>query len=269
MSDLSHLADRFKNKLGLNNNRPPEAHAAYSYPSSAYGSYPQSPYTDTGYRPSSQPFNAAYPQPGRPEPNHFPPYHSSPPQVPPRPNVPPPIPPRLPSMPPRPQAREHRLKSLAGAIYAPGHYPTPELPTYPLRKHRILRPTSPQEYDSSTIQNALNALGPSSTLYLARGTSWRIHSPITLHEFQELATEGYPQEEADMAVLDAQEDCRPHVLYAISKHGIRIRNLVVEGGKEKYGWDKDGGVVIQLGGNAHNQVIELSELLSLLGRHLN
>ncbi|KAF9516857.1 hypothetical protein BS47DRAFT_1327091 [Hydnum rufescens UP504] len=257
MSDLSHLADRFKNRLGLNNHRPADGLSTYSQgATSAYGSYPQAPYPNYP-GPSPPPFTAAYSQTGNYGAGYYPPFHSTPPPIPPRPNLPPPIPPRLPPVVPhRPPAVEPKAKSFAGAMYAPGHYPTPELPMYPLRKSSVLRPSSSSEFNSSILQNALNALGPSSTLYLPRGSSWKIHSPITLHEFQELATEGYPQEEADMAILDAEAECRPHVVYAISKSGVRIRNLIVEGGKEKHGWDKDGGVIIQLGGNAHNQVLD-------------
>lgn len=64
-----------------------------------------------------------------------------------------------------------------------------------------------------------------------------------------------------MALLDAQEDCTPHIIHAFDKSGIRIRNLILEGNKEKYGWDEKGGCMIQLGGGkAHNQVIFSSDL---------
>lgn len=58
-----------------------------------------------------------------------------------------------------------------------------------------------------------------------------------------------------MALLEAQGDCIPHVIHALDKSGVRIRNLILEGNKERYGWDEKCGCIIQLGGQkAHNQV---------------
>lgn len=92
-------------------------------------------------------------------------------------------------------------------------------------------------------------------MYLPARTTWKIHKTVTLQDYQEIATFGYPTSHEDMAYLDAQEDCNPHVVHAFDKSGIRIRNLVIEGNKEKYGWDEKGGVMIQLGGGkANNQV---------------
>lgn len=111
------------------------------------------------------------------------------------------------------------------------------------------------EYTSTSIQNALDELGPSATLYLPARTTWSIHKTITLQEYQEIATLGYPTSHDDMALLDAQDDCIPHVIHALDKSGVRIRNLVLEGNKERYGWDEKCGCIIQLGGRkAHNQV---------------
>ena len=238
MSDLSHLADKFRSKLGLlsaQSERP-------IYPSAA-----PSQYKEGGFY-------------GGPLiPTH---HYASTPGGQWTPTTPPPVPPR-PSLSPYPDSFATfptlSVEALsqgpsAGAIYAPGAYPTPELPLYPLQKSRILNPSHEHEYTSSTIQEVLNELGPSATLYLKPGTTWRIHSPIKMQEFQEIATLGYPTAHHEMAVLDAQEDCRPHIIHAFEKSGVRIRNLIIEGNQHKYGFDKQGGVMIQLGGGgAKNQ----------------
>lgn len=124
-----------------------------------------------------------------------------------------------------------------------------------LFRHRVLDPQSPDDYTSATIQSALDELGPSTTVYLPPRTTWKIHKTIKLEDYQEIATYGYPFSQSDMAILDAQDDCTSHIIHAFDKSGIRIRNLVIEGNKEKYGWDDKGGVMIQLGGGqANNQV---------------
>jgi hypothetical protein len=141
-------------------------------------------------------------------------------------------------------------------LYDPGNYPTPELPNYPLQKSKVLTPSNYYDFTSATIQKAIDELGPSSTLYLIPRSVWKLEKTIVLQDYQEIATLGYPSLEEDMAILDAQESCTFHLIYAKDKIGIRIRNLVLEGNKEKYGWlEKDGGVMVQLGGGrAYNQV---------------
>lgn len=178
------------------------------------------------------------------------------PPIPPRP-YPPTSDPRPPMIPTssRPRPSLDPSSSRAGALYSPGTYPTPELPLYPLAKHRTLEPSSPDDCTAATIQAALDELGPSSTLYLPPRTVWKLEKPIVLQDYQEIATLGYPPHEGEMALLEALEDCRPHLIHALDKSGIRIRNIIFEGNKEKYGWDKEGGVMLQLGGGrAHNQV---------------
>ncbi|KAF8324548.1 uncharacterized protein EI90DRAFT_3146815 [Cantharellus anzutake] len=178
-----------------------------------------------------------------------------------------PIPPPIP---PRPVSQQQRSKEAgavipsppagrpaAGAIYAPGTYPTPELPLYPLGRHVILHSQSESDFTDKTIRDALSDTSSPLTVYLPRRSRWLVHSTIQLSDFQELATEGYPTDEKEMAIIDAQEDCDGHVLHAFSKSGIRIRNLVIEGNKEKYGWNEKGAVMVQLGGApARNQVLD-------------
>lgn len=53
---------------------------------------------------------------------------------------------------------------------------------------------------SATIQKALDNLGPSSTLYLPPGSVWDVHNTIFLHEYQEMATLGYPTQESELAL---------------------------------------------------------------------
>ncbi|KAG9087463.1 hypothetical protein FS749_002902, partial [Ceratobasidium sp. UAMH 11750] len=139
MSDFLHLADKFKNKLGISQQ---PSQQGYPGPPSQYspGGYSGSPYN---YQQPQQ-FPAQYTQPWE---HQQPPGFPSPAQyIPPRPSdgsVPPPIPPRTgpPAIPDRPTAnptREPELAgatALAGAIYAPGTYPTPDLFDFPLGKH--------------------------------------------------------------------------------------------------------------------------------------
>ncbi|KAF8305127.1 hypothetical protein DL93DRAFT_2066464 [Clavulina sp. PMI_390] len=221
----------------------------YSYnapPPPGSGSYPGSSY----------PAPPSYPNAPPPIPSGRPQNTNAPPIVPPRPS-PKPSSPSLSNVPP-PIASPRPPKSTpqAGAIYRPGDYPTPELPSYPLQKHTILKPNSPEEYTSATIQSALKEIG-TGTVYLPTGSVWNIEETILMEDFQELATLGYPTEEGQMAKLDAQEGLHGHILHAFDKSGIRIRNLVIEGNKEKYGWDEKSGVMVQLGGGkARNQVLD-------------
>jgi hypothetical protein len=138
-----------------------------------------------------------------------------------------------------------------GAIYKPGTYPTPELFSYPLGPHKVLN-EGPRT--AAAIQAALDALGPSSTLYLPKGSKWIIEKPLVLQPHQELATQGYPTAEKEMALLEASRECKPYIFECWDKTGIRIRNLIMEGGREKYGWSEHCGVMVSLGHTAHNQV---------------
>jgi hypothetical protein len=165
--------------------------------------------------------------------------------------VPPPLPthgskPVLPGM---SVAAEDNTKP--GALYEPGQWPTPELSMHPIGPHRVL---SEGPFTSSTIQAALDQLGPSTTLYLAPGSQWVVTSPIVLQLYQEIATLGYPTNEPEMASLEAAEECKPYMFACWGKSGIRIRNLVIDGGREKYGHNGDCGVMLSLGHLAVNQV---------------
>lgn len=236
MDELSQLTDRIKNKWSIQGSR-----AGHSSMSSSTG--PQISAASQHLQPNYQVTRRDGMAPG------------APPPVPPRP---------APNMSTRPPAVPNSSRPAnhpapirqAGALYDPGHYPTPELPNYPLQKSRVLSPSSPDEFTSETIQKALDEMGPSSTLYLIPRSLWRLNKTIALQDYQELATLGYPDHEEDMAILDAQESCTFHLIHAMDKSGVRIRNLVLEGNKEKYGWlEKDGGVMVQLGGGrAYNQV---------------
>jgi hypothetical protein len=143
------------------------------------------------------------------------------------------------------------ISSKPGALYEPGKWPTPELLMHPVGPHRIL---SEAPFTSSTIQAALDQLGPSTTLYLAPASHWVVTSPIVLQLYQEIATLGYPANESGMAFLEAAEECKPYMFSCWGKSGIRIRNLIIDGAREKYGWNKDCGVMLSLGHLAVNQV---------------
>ncbi|KAF8758588.1 Right handed beta helix region [Rhizoctonia solani] len=130
-------------------------------------------------------------------------------------------------------------------------------PPIPPRTAPPTVPARPEEFaprDSESIQQKLDELGPNSTLYLPRGSRWEVESMISMYPFQELATEGYPTAEQDMAWLEAKEECHGHLINAFSKSGIRIRNILVEGNREKFGHDPDGKCMIILGdANTCNQ----------------
>lgn len=141
-----------------------------------------------------------------------------------------------------------------GVIYAPGTYPTPDLFDFPLGKHTVLHSPA-YGYTAKSIQHEIDQLGPTSTLYLPRGSRWEVESTITLQPYQELATEGYPTAEHEMAWLEATPDLHLHLISGFSKSGVRLRNLLLEGGREKYGHDPDGRCMIILGAtNTCNQV---------------
>ena len=129
-----------------------------------------------------------------------------------------------------------------GAPFAPGEWPTPELSLTPVGRYAICTST---EYTSETIQHTLDSLGPSSTLYLPASTVWNINSPIALRENKELATWGYPTNESQMARLEAGKECYPHVINARAITGATLRNVVVDGGEQKYGYEPKCGVMSQ------------------------
>ena len=249
MEELSHPTDRFKNKFNFGAQRwgqssgppqqmttPPSMPTPYQQPnppvSSAYTSsppyqhgvtYAQAYMSYEGSGGYGEQYSTSTPSRGA--------TGNSPP-IPPRPQKAPIIPPRPTPRTPDPTviSNESPLLPKAGAIYAPGYYPVPELPHYPLQRHTLLQPSSAEEYTSATIQNALKSLGPSSTVYLPPRSIWKIDSTIYLDDYQELATYAYPTGET-MAVLDAQKDCEGSIIHAGDKSGVRIRNLVIEGNK--------------------------------------
>ncbi|KAG8929182.1 hypothetical protein FRC02_005914 [Tulasnella sp. 418] len=127
------------------------------------------------------------------------------------------------------QPSQHR----AGVIYAPGTYPTPELFPFPLGNHTVL--SNPSSYTCRAIQDALDALGPQSTLYLPKRSRWAVSKTIYLKPYQEIATEGYPTNGEEMGWLDATEELEKHLLSGFCVAGVRIRNIGVDGGREKFG----------------------------------
>jgi hypothetical protein len=156
---------------------------------------------------------------------------------------PPPVPPRN----TRPAVPSHVADSFSskikpGALFPPGQWPTPELHLHPIGRYSICT-TKPRT--SSTIQSALDSLGPSSTLYLPASSVWSVDNPIQLHEHQELATWGYPTDEKEMAHLEAGRDCYPHVINALAKSGVRLRNVLVDGGRDRHGHEPKCGVMLQ------------------------
>ncbi|KAF8505333.1 hypothetical protein BU17DRAFT_57949 [Hysterangium stoloniferum] len=132
--------------------------------------------------------------------------------------------------------------SQPGAPFAPGKWPTPELSLTPTNRYAIC---TSRTYTSETIQSALDSLGPSSILYLPASTVWSITSPIALRDHQELATWGYPTDESHMARLEAGKECYPHIINARAITGAAVRNVVVDGGQQKYGYEPKCGVMLQ------------------------
>ncbi|EJU02545.1 hypothetical protein DACRYDRAFT_106616 [Dacryopinax primogenitus] len=177
-----------------------------------------------------------------PPPSNKPP----PPPIPSHSRPPPPPPPR--PQPPLPTTTiSPPTAHPPGAIYPPGKWPTPELSIYPLNTWLIL--SSPDKgWTSASIQAALDALGEGGTLYLPRSSKWDISEPILLRPWQELATEGYPTEEKDMAALEATPGCRPHLVNCWNVSGVRLRNLLIDGKHDVFGRDDKCGVMVQFGG---------------------
>ncbi|KZT62699.1 hypothetical protein CALCODRAFT_505452 [Calocera cornea HHB12733] len=143
----------------------------------------------------------------------------------------------------------------AGAIYAPGTWPTPELAIYPLGDYRVL--SDPEfGWTSHSIQAALDAIGEGGTIYLPRSSKWDISDTLKMHAYQELATEGYPTADGEMAALEATQACRPHIVTAWDIPGVRLRNLTIDGKHDVFGREAECGVIVQFGGSggvAHNQ----------------
>ncbi|KAF8494536.1 hypothetical protein JB92DRAFT_2748881 [Gautieria morchelliformis] len=138
-----------------------------------------------------------------------------------------------------------------GTPFPPGQWPTPELPLHPIGRYSVC---STQPFTSDTIQSALDSLGASSTLYLPPSSVWNIINPVLLHEHQELATWGYPTDDKQMAHLEAGRDCYPHIINARAKSGARLRNVLVDGNRERYGHEPKCGVMLQFGNRATDQV---------------
>lgn len=164
----------------------------------------------------------------------------------------------------------------AGSLFPPGGYPTPELCYYPLSKTKVLLDLPP--YTSTVIQEALDSLGPHSTLYLPRGTRWSVSSTLWLKPCQELATLGYPIGDDQVAWLDAEKGCTGHILSGANMPGVLIRNIGVDGGREKFGkyaqrsfeyvserratgYSKDCDCMVHLGNSkGYNQQIDFCHL---------
>ncbi|KAG8939437.1 hypothetical protein FRC04_006584 [Tulasnella sp. 424] len=195
----------------------------------------QSSYSDFGEAPS---YASVPPPPVAPRPQDNSRYNRQEPS-----NVPPPMVksdtrPSVTPQPPDPSVSRStgsvpQAAVVTGTLYKPGEYPTPDLFPFPLSKHRVL--THPSSFTSAAIQQAIDELGPHSTLYLPPRTRWTVSSTIHLKPHQELATLGYPTEETEIAWLEAEEGCSGNVLKAFDMPGVRIRNVGFDGGREKYG----------------------------------
>ncbi|CAE7199121.1 unnamed protein product [Rhizoctonia solani] len=278
MSDFFRLADKFKDKLGIsasqghnqNQGGPPGGvpyGQGYQYQGSSAPFNPQGQQQQPSSYDMQQPWDYSSHAPSFPSaPSPYQPHNSDAYGAPQSwSSAPPPIPPRIaPTVPDRPgvsvpreaQSGPVSNQSQAGAIYAPGTYPTPELFCFPFGKHDVLH--SPEYgFTAKSIQQKLDELGSNSTLYLPRGSRWEVESMISMHPFQELATEGYPTAEQDMAWLEAIEECHGHLIHAFGKSGTRIRNILLEGNRERFGHDPDGKCMIILGDvNTCNQVVD-------------
>lgn len=141
-----------------------------------------------------------------------------------------------------PQQLEQSKFPKAGALYPPGQYPTPDLLPVPTGRYALC---DQWPRNSETMQNALNALGNFESLFLPQGSRWVIDRPIQLGEHQELATWAYPTDEKNMAVLEAGPNCYPHIINARAISGACLRNLVIEGNRDKYGYEAKCGVMLQ------------------------
>jgi len=133
---------------------------------------------------------------------------------------------------------------LAGAIYPPGQWPTPELPPFPVGRFTVLG-TSHGPLNSATIQTALQGLGSNATLFLPPASVWDLEAPIQLLEWQTLATWGFPTDERSMAMLRAGPTCLPNVIRAGRVSGARLRNVIVDGGRNIYGFEPKADVMLQ------------------------
>ncbi|KAG8747860.1 hypothetical protein FRC12_013985, partial [Ceratobasidium sp. 428] len=197
MSDFLHFADKFKNKLGISGPKQPSQQGGYyqgpppqsspgGYPSASYNYQPPQFPAQYGTPPPPQPWEHQYQPPGFPSPAQY---------VPPQPSdgygPPPPIPPRTgpPTIPERPISNpapgpelvgaHGQQATSVGAIYAPGTYPTPDLFDFPLGKHTVLHSPA-YGFTAKSIQHELDQLGPTSTLYLPRGSRWEVEEMITM-----------------------------------------------------------------------------------------
>ncbi|KDN51470.1 hypothetical protein RSAG8_00015, partial [Rhizoctonia solani AG-8 WAC10335] len=277
MSDFFRLADKFKDKLGISASQGHNQNQGGDSGGVPHGQgYHQSssaPYSPQGQQPPpssydmQQSWDYSSHAPNSPSvPSSYQPHNSDAYGAPQSwPSAPPPIPPRIPpTVPDRPGVNTPREtqpaaapnRSQAGVIYAPGTYPTPELFCFPFGKHAVLH--SPKHgFTAKSIQQKLDELGPNSTLYLPRRSRWEVEAMISMYPFQELATEGYPTAEQEMAWLEAREECHGHLISAFGKSGTRIRNILLEGHREKFGHDPDGKCMIILGDvNTCNQVVD-------------
>lgn len=143
---------------------------------------------------------------------------------------------------------DHYRWPQAGALYPPGQWPTPDLLTYPVGRYKVC---DGGPFTSETLQSVLDDMGSSSIVYLPPSSKWAINQPIKLHENQELATWGYPIEENQMALLEAGKDCYPFIVNAWAITGAKLRNVVVDGGRQKYDYEPKCGVMLQCVSQKH------------------
>lgn len=142
----------------------------------------------------------------------------------------------------------------AGVLYPPGNWPTPELSMYPIGRYTIC---IGEPFTSETLQGTLDDMGSSSIVYLPPSSKWILDRPIKLHEHQELATWGYPTQEDQMAMLEAGKDCYPFIVNAWAITGARLRNVIVDGARQKYGHEPKCGVMLQCVPEYHKTSIPL------------
>jgi hypothetical protein len=104
--------------------------------------------------------------------------------------------------------------------------------------------------DSGRQLSALfGRLGPNARVLLKQGARYDLRTAVCLCEDdQELATEGYPDEESSKAILTTVGD-GADAIYAGFKHRQKIRNLVIDGAEPLYGCSAKREPLIFLGGN--------------------
>jgi len=99
------------------------------------------------------------------------------------------------------------------------------------------------------ISNLFSQSGPGTQVFLAQAARYELYSPIILsHNDQEIATDGYPEDDCLKATLATVGEHADAIIGNLGLSRLRISNLIVDGMEPMLGRSEKSEPLLFLGG---------------------